>query len=376
VAHTKTLSDRDYAPLFNLPDHNDQRYLLHEQSGKVVVLFFYASDRLPACAQIALSFQSKIDRFKELGVEVVSIAADAVTDRAAFAQAQGISFPLLSDSTVRVCKEYGIFRQQEVEGRRDNIFNRSIFLINPNLRIFKIYNSVDVADPAATVLADIAQMFPPQTPQTFAIHAPVLLIPNVISPEFCQELIQVWHTHGNEDSGFMRRDGERTVGYMDYKHKIRRDHFVQEEKLRDRIDRIMNRRVFPEIEKAFCYPVTRREAYKIACYNSESGGYFRPHRDNNTGGTAHRKFAMTLNLNAEDYEGGYLRFPEYGPHLYKPPTGSAVIFSCSLLHEATDVKDGVRFALLSFFYGEEEAKRRAAYEQKAKNDYAQVVVKN
>ncbi|AFY68536.1 alkyl hydroperoxide reductase/ Thiol specific antioxidant/ Mal allergen [Thalassoporum mexicanum PCC 7367] len=376
MAQTKTLSDRDYAPLFNLANQNNQRYKLHEHAGKVVVLFFYASDRLPACQKIAQSFQAKIEQFHKLGVEVASIAPDSVSERAEFAQSQGISFPLLADQNAKICKEYGILHEQQAEGRTDYVFHRAIFLINPNLRIFKIYNAASLADPAAAVLSDITEMFPSQVPQHLVNHAPVLLIPNVISPEFCQELIDVWHTRGNQDSGFMRSEGEKTVGYLDYEHKIRRDHFVREGQLRDRIDRIMNRRVFPEIKKAFCYEVTRREAYKIACYNSASGGYFRPHRDNLTGGTAHRKFAMTLNLNVEEYEGGYLKFAEYGPHLYKPTTGSAVIFSCSLLHEATDVTAGIRFALLSFFYSDNEAQHRTEYETKAKNDYAQVVVKH
>ena len=83
-------------------------------------------------------------------------------------------------------------------------------------------------------------------------------------------------------------------------------------------------------------------------YDSEEGGFFRPHRDNVVPDMAHRRFAMTLNLNTEDYEGGDLRFPEYGPDLYRPGTGDAVIFSCSLLHEAMDVTKGERFTLLSF----------------------------
>ena len=40
---------------------------------------------------------------------------------------------------------------------------------------------------------------------------------------------------------------------------------------------------------------------------------------------------MSLNLN-EDYEGGCIRFPEYGNMLYKPEPGAALIFSSSLLH--------------------------------------------
>jgi predicted 2-oxoglutarate/Fe(II)-dependent dioxygenase YbiX len=89
------------------------------------------------------------------------------------------------------------------------------------------------------------------------------------------------------------------------------------------------------------------------------GGQFQPHRDNTTKGTAHRRFAVTINLNDEEYEGGDLRFPEYGPRTYRAPTGGAVAVSCSLLHEATVVTRGRRIAYLPFLYDEAAEKIRA-----------------
>ena len=102
------------------------------------------------------------------------------------------------------------------------------------------------------------------------------------------------------------------------------------------------------------------ERYIVAAYDSEEGGYFHPHRDNTTAGTAHRQFACSINLNAEEYEGGDLSFPEFGSRTYRPPTGGAVIFSCSLPHEATAVTNGTRYAFLPFFYDDTSAKIRAA----------------
>lgn len=98
------------------------------------------------------------------------------------------------------------------------------------------------------------------------------------------------------------------------------------------------------------------ERYLIACYDSKEGGYFRPHRDND--GNGHRQFAVTLNLNSEDYEGGDLKFPEYGQQVYRAPTGGACVFSCFLLHEATPVTRGTRYAFVPFLYDEESAKIR------------------
>ena len=67
--------------------------------------------------------------------------------------------------------------------------------------------------------------------------------------------------------------------------------------------------------------------------------------------------AVSINLNA-DYEGGDLRFPEYGSRTYRPPPGGAVVFSCSILHEATAVTRGERFAFLPFLYDEAAAQIR------------------
>jgi predicted 2-oxoglutarate/Fe(II)-dependent dioxygenase YbiX len=92
------------------------------------------------------------------------------------------------------------------------------------------------------------------------------------------------------------------------------------------------------------------ERYLVACYNSEEGGHFRPHRDNTTKGTAHRRFAVSLFLNSGEYEGGFLHFPEFGKALYSAPAGGAVVFSCSLLHEATPVTQGRRYMFLPFLY--------------------------
>jgi predicted 2-oxoglutarate/Fe(II)-dependent dioxygenase YbiX len=61
---------------------------------------------------------------------------------------------------------------------------------------------------------------------------------------------------------------------------------------------------------------------------------------------------MSVNLNTEEFEGGELRFPEYGDQRYRPDTGAAIVFSSSLLHEALNVTSGRRFVLLAFLFGE------------------------
>ncbi len=201
----------------------------------------------------------------------------------------------------------------------------------------------------------------PEAASTASGMAPVLVVPRIFEPELCARLIAHYVAHGGEDSGFMREDAAgRTVGMIDHRFKKRRDCPIDATELREAVRDRVHRRLAPELRKAFSFLATRIERYIIACYDSGDGGYFRPHRDNTTRGTAHRRFAVTLNLNAEDYEGGDLRFPEFDDRTYRAPTGGAVVFSCSLLHEALPVRRGRRYCVLPFLYDEASASLRAA----------------
>ena len=68
---------------------------------------------------------------------------------------------------------------------------------------------------------------------------------------------------------------------------------------------------------------------------------------------------MSVNLN-EDFDGGEVHFPEYGPRGFKAPVGGAVIFSCSLLHSVSRVTRGRRYAFLPFLYNDAAAQLREA----------------
>ena len=184
-----------------------------------------------------------------------------------------------------------------------------------------------------------------------------MIVPRIFEPELCRHLIGLYDAAGGARSGVMREIAGMTVPVID-DFKSRRDADVVDEPTRTQTRGRIVRRLLPEIQKAFQFKATRMERYIVACYDSQEGGYFRPHRDNMTRGTAHRRFAVSLNLNAEDYEGGDLRFPEFGSRTYRPPTGGAVIFSCSMLHEATPVTRGRRYAFLPFLYDEEGARIR------------------
>ena len=192
-------------------------------------------------------------------------------------------------------------------------------------------------------------------PVSMNVHPPVLLIPEVFSRDECKTLIHIFETTGQ--TFFQEKAANDYLKGADYKMRIpehmredRIDHFFFEKGMVAFLVKRLTR-VTPEIVRAFQYRITKYETLRIACYKGQRGGYSHGHRDNIPPYT-YRRFAMSINLNTEDFEGGELRFPEFGDQRYRPETGTAIVFSSSLLHEAMHVTSGRRFVFLAFLFGE------------------------
>lgn len=232
-------------------------------------------------------------------------------------------------------------------------------LLDPSLRVLHAAPPED----AEHVFARIAALPPPEAYAGAPLTAPVLIAPRIFEPELCEALIARHQAEGGGAfTGVMRDQGDRTMAVMD-ELKKRRDIWIEDAELRDAIAERLQRRLFPMIAQALGFSVTRIERYLVSCYDAADEAVFHPHRDNTTQGTAHRKFACSINLNA-DYDGGDLRFAEYGRTTYRPPVGGATVFSCALMHEATRVTRGRRYAFLPFLFDEAGAAVLAAYQQR------------
>jgi predicted 2-oxoglutarate/Fe(II)-dependent dioxygenase YbiX len=202
--------------------------------------------------------------------------------------------------------------------------------------------------------------------QVVTAQAPVLLVDHVVEPVLCAGLIDHWHRGGKLADGVASAAGASNA---DADTKRRRDVPVDDKQLFMALRESLVRRVVPAIFRAFQARIMQVELPRIGCYDSESGGWFRRHRDNTTPFTAHRQFAISVNLNpTQEYDGGEVRFPEFGRQLYRPPAGGALVFSCSLLHEVIPLRRGRRFGLFSFLHDESrDAQYRSMLaQQKAK----------
>jgi peroxiredoxin/predicted 2-oxoglutarate/Fe(II)-dependent dioxygenase YbiX len=342
------------APWFACRTRANARYVFDSVAGRYVVICLFGSSAEPAAAKLLEGIRARRSRFDDENLCFFGVSADPEDEQR----------PLVADSIPGIRYFWDLDKSvSSLFGalQADGAYRPITYVLDPALRVLAVLPMSDAPDARVTSLMAFLDRLPGiDAPYLATPQAPVLMLPRVFEPKLCQALVDYYGAHGGEDSGFMRDVDGKTVGTVEYGHKRRRDCTIKDEALQRACMVRIHDRLAPEVHKAFQFRATRMERYIVACYDGTERGHFRPHRDNTTKGTAHRRFAVSLFLNTGEYEGGFLRFPEFGTGLYSAPVGGAVVFSCSLLHEATPVTQGRRYMFLPFLY--DDAARRVREE--------------
>jgi predicted 2-oxoglutarate/Fe(II)-dependent dioxygenase YbiX/peroxiredoxin len=333
----------ELAPWFTAPNAYNPSYAFDAIAGHWIILLLFGSTKAPG-ADTALTFMSDrralLQSRNALFFGVSIDPRDAQSPHVAHIEP---TWSIFWDFERTISTLYGV-----LEGDR---YYPTAVLVDPSLRIAGLEPMTQIHRlfEQFIALSEADRAF--LESQT----APVLVAPRIFDVELCQALITHSKKVGGFVSGVMREVDGRTVGVQDPAFKRRNDVVLEDDALLTQVRAGIVRRLLPMTERYFQWKCTRMERHLIACYRGDDQGFFSAHRDNTTSGTAHRKFAVSINLNAGDYEGGDLCFPEFGERTYRPPTGGAVVFSCSILHGVSPVTRGDRYAFLPFLYDEEGA---------------------
>jgi predicted 2-oxoglutarate/Fe(II)-dependent dioxygenase YbiX len=305
--------------------------------GRPIVLAFLKSDADPAAEATLAALSAKGRLVDEAKAAFFAVVAKSCAGPELALEARFPSIAFLWDGG-EMARAFGA--------------DRSWVILDPMLRV------VDVAplDEADRMLARLSGSPQPSEPSQ---PAPILTLAHVFEPALCAHLIDSFERGGGKDSGFMQDISGRSVENFDNSWKRRRDFHLTDAGLIANLRARIGRRICPEIKKAFQMRPTRIERDLVACYDAETGGHFGPHRDDTGLSVAHRRFAVSINLNA-DFEGGEISFPEYTPQTFKAAPGTAVVFSASILHEVSRLTRGRRYVFLTFLFDEEAERVRQA----------------
>jgi peroxiredoxin len=350
----------DPAPWFEQRAPNNPTFRFDTIGGRFVILCFFGSS-ISALGKItAQMLHERRQYFDDINLSFFGVTLDPTDESEQRIKNIPPGIRFFYDYDGRVSTLYGSLPRNmpKTEGAQVQFLPQCV-IMDRLLRVLSVLPFQDDGKDLATLVCALDSLPPFAGVQELDVPPPVLMLPRILEPELCRYMIGLYEKNGGHESGFMNEEGGKTMGRFDPVHKRRRDYFIDDPALLIEIRDILQRRLVPEISKTYQYNVTHIERYIVACYDARDAGHFNAHRDNTTTGTAHRRFAVTLNLN-DAFEGGELSFPEFGKHSFKPPTGGAVVFSCSLLHAASTVTQGVRYAFLPFLYDEAAAKIRDA----------------
>jgi peroxiredoxin len=353
------LSVGEPAPWFSAATGSDtlDTVTIDELAGRYIVLFFFGTAARPDVAEVFATFERCDNVFDHKRALFLGISNDPddFTQGRVHPHRPGQLY--LWDTNGAAVRRYAVAPTDTA------VVPATIppvaFILTPTLQIVEIVRLVEPATfvrQVASLLDDV--LANPPDAQT----APVLVVPRVFDRAFCRQLVDLYNTTGGREIGSVENKG-RILEQFDPQFRKRADYYISDERVLQQARELLERRLLPMVYRAFQFQTTRIERYLVGCYDAATGGYFRPHRDNTSPAVAHRRFAVTINLN-EGYQGGFLRFPEYGHQTYRAAPGDAIVFSCSLLHEVTPVTDDRRYAFLSFFYDERSQQIRDAYRKK------------
>lgn len=101
------------APAWELADATGAPHRLAEFRGKPTVLFFFKGQGCLHCVEQVALFRSQVEKFRELGAEVVGVTTDSVSDLETALKLAPTPFLLVSDAARSVFRSYGCMQQDE-----------------------------------------------------------------------------------------------------------------------------------------------------------------------------------------------------------------------------------------------------------------------
>lgn len=153
-----TLTGGDAAPDFALNDHTGSLHRLSDRRGHWTVLYFYPKDASAGCTTEACEFRDANDAVRERGAETWGVSPQGADSKRAFSEQLGLPFTLLADESHETAEAYGVWVEKEKDGVRSWGVARTTFLVDPELRIARVWTKVTPEGHAAEVLAALDEV--------------------------------------------------------------------------------------------------------------------------------------------------------------------------------------------------------------------------
>ena len=146
------------APSFVLKNSDGKKISLKEFVGKNVVLYFYPKDMTSGCTAEACDFRDNFPRFGKINAVIIGVSADSEESHKKFASKYNLPFMLLSDPDKSTIKDYGVWKEKSMYGKKYMGIERTTFLIDKKGKIARIFPKVKVSNHVNEVIAALNEL--------------------------------------------------------------------------------------------------------------------------------------------------------------------------------------------------------------------------
>jgi peroxiredoxin len=123
------------SPDFNLPDQDSIVRSLGDFSGKKIVLAFFPGAFTEVCTREMCAFRDSTKPLMVLGAQIVGISVNDPFTNKAFAEMNGLQFPILSDYTRKTIRKYGVLHKNFARLKGYTVAKRSVFILDEAGRV-------------------------------------------------------------------------------------------------------------------------------------------------------------------------------------------------------------------------------------------------
>src|SRR5262245_23391448 len=212
----------DPAPWFHQRSTSNPNYAFDTAAGRYIVLCFYGSARDPS-VQAALGAVAQCRHFDDQRVSFFGVSLDKEDETSGRVKERLPGIRHFFDLDGKVSRLYGAIEKEPVPGQTNVQIRRFWLVIDPTMRVLAGFPFAGDDGGHAAVFNYLDSLKPPALYAGLEIQAPVLFLPNVFEPAFCERLIALYEADGGEETGFMRDVDGKTVQILDHAHKRRRD---------------------------------------------------------------------------------------------------------------------------------------------------------
>lgn len=125
----------DKAPDFNLPSFTPSADLTHisldSLKGKNLVITFFPQAFTGVCTTEMCTMSDNFNAYKSMNAEVIGVSVDGTFVQKAFAAANNIQVPLLSDYNRVMVRAYDVVHPEFAHGQKETA-KRAVYVIDKN----------------------------------------------------------------------------------------------------------------------------------------------------------------------------------------------------------------------------------------------------